>query len=91
MPGDCSLRINRPTADSTNALSARPADRKRGCGAGKEPEGLGRYVLSFRRNDAARFPLERTESNCSVLEKVLQDVGAQAVWAELCLLPRGAQ
>lgn len=58
MPGDCSLRINRPTADSTNALSARTVDRKRGYGTGEEPEGLGRYVLSFRRNGAARFPLE---------------------------------
>lgn len=38
-------------------------------------------MLSFRRNGAARFPLEQTKSNCSVLEKVLKDVGAQAVLA----------
>ena len=90
MPGDCSLRISRPTTDSRNALSARTADRKRGCGTGKEPDGLGRYVLSFMRNDAAGFPLERTKSNYCVLEEVLKDVGAQAILAEFYILARGA-
>lgn len=35
-------------------------------------------MLSFRRNDAARFPLERTKTNYP-LEKALKDVGVQAI------------
>lgn len=57
---------------------ARNAGRSHGCGTGKKPEELGRCVLSFRRNDAARFPLERTKTNYP-LEKALKDVGVQAI------------
>lgn len=35
-------------------------------------------MLSFRRNDAARFPLERTKTNYP-LEKAFKDVGVQAI------------